>query len=70
MLNLFGASLLSQPGIPKLRRTAKKKLRFKGKGHEVGEAENAISVGVAFLTRINVIVLRRGTLVELLPIVA
>lgn len=27
--------LLSQPGIPKLRRTAKQKLRLKGKGHEV-----------------------------------
>lgn len=27
--------LLSQPGIPKLRRAAKSKLRFKGKGHEV-----------------------------------
>ncbi|KAJ5929697.1 hypothetical protein N7454_006647 [Penicillium verhagenii] len=30
------ARLLSQPGIPKLRRAAKSKLRFKGKGHEVG----------------------------------
>lgn len=29
------ASLLSQPGIPKLRRAAKQKLRFRGKGHEV-----------------------------------
>jgi hypothetical protein len=29
------ASLLSQPGIPKLRHTAKHKLKFKGKGHEV-----------------------------------
>lgn len=27
--------LLSQNGIPKLRRAAKAKLRFKGKGHEV-----------------------------------
>lgn len=27
--------LLSQNGIPKLRHTAKTKLRFKGKGHEV-----------------------------------
>lgn len=27
--------LLSQNGIPKLRRTAKTKLQFKGKGHEV-----------------------------------
>ena len=27
--------LLSQAGIPKLRRTAKQRLRFKGKGHEV-----------------------------------
>ncbi|KAJ5659102.1 Chromosome segregation in meiosis protein 3 [Penicillium longicatenatum] len=31
------ARLLSQPGIPKLRRTAKEKLRFKGKGHEVSQ---------------------------------
>ncbi|KAJ5708034.1 hypothetical protein N7488_007835 [Penicillium malachiteum] len=30
--------LLSQPGIPKLRRTAKTKLRFKGKGHEFSDA--------------------------------
>jgi hypothetical protein len=29
------ASLLSQAGIPKLRQSAKHKLRFKGKGHEV-----------------------------------
>jgi hypothetical protein len=29
------ASLLSQPGIPKLRHTARQKLKFKGKGHEV-----------------------------------
>lgn len=70
MLNLFGARLLSQPGIPKLRRTAKKKLKFKGKGHEVSEAKNSISVRVASLTRINIIVLRRSTLVELLPIMA
>ena len=27
--------LLSQAGIPKLRRISKKRLRFKGKGHEV-----------------------------------
>ncbi|KAJ5935675.1 hypothetical protein N7466_005222 [Penicillium verhagenii] len=33
---LDDARLLSQPGIPKLRRAAKTKLRFKGKGHEVG----------------------------------
>ena len=29
--------LLSQPGIPKLRRAAKQKLKFKGRGHEVGD---------------------------------
>ena len=28
--------LLSQAGIPRLRRIAKERLRFKGKGHEVG----------------------------------
>ena len=27
--------LLSDPGIPKLRRISKERLRFKGKGHEV-----------------------------------
>ncbi|KAL8790552.1 MAG: hypothetical protein Q9195_006296 [Heterodermia aff. obscurata] len=30
--------LLSQAGIPKLRRTAKERLRFKGKGHEYSDA--------------------------------
>ncbi|KAK2796226.1 chromosome segregation in meiosis- protein [Onygenales sp. PD_10] len=30
--------LLSQAGIPKLRRTAKSKLKFKGKGHEFSDA--------------------------------
>ena len=29
--------LLSQAGIPKLRRITKERLRFKGKGHEVGD---------------------------------
>ncbi|KAK2810440.1 hypothetical protein FQN50_002929 [Emmonsiellopsis sp. PD_5] len=32
------ARLLSQAGIPKLRRTAKTKLKFKGKGHEFSDA--------------------------------
>ncbi|KAF7116575.1 hypothetical protein CNMCM5793_005056 [Aspergillus hiratsukae] len=35
--------LLSQPGIPKLRRTAKKKLRFKGKGHEFSDAARLLN---------------------------
>ncbi|OGM40398.1 chromosome segregation in meiosis protein 3 [Aspergillus bombycis] len=30
--------LLSQAGIPRLRRTAKQKLKFKGKGHEFSDA--------------------------------
>jgi hypothetical protein len=30
--------LLSQAGIPKLRRITKERLRFKGKGHEVHPA--------------------------------
>ncbi|KAF7712939.1 Uncharacterized protein PECH_002329 [Penicillium ucsense] len=37
------ARLLSQPGIPKLRRTAKQKLRFKGKGHEFQDAERLLN---------------------------
>ncbi|KNG85769.1 chromosome segregation in meiosis protein 3 [Aspergillus nomiae NRRL 13137] len=32
------ARLLSQAGIPRLRRTAKQKLKFKGKGHEFSDA--------------------------------
>ncbi|KAJ5128445.1 hypothetical protein N7448_002164 [Penicillium atrosanguineum] len=35
--------LLSQPGIPKLRRTAKQKLRFKGKGHEFSDAARLLN---------------------------
>lgn len=35
LMLIIGKRLLSQAGIPKLRRTAKQKLRFKGKGHEV-----------------------------------
>ncbi|RHZ52735.1 Chromosome segregation in meiosis protein 3 [Aspergillus thermomutatus] len=35
--------LLSQPGIPKLRRTAKNKLRFKGKGHEFSDAARLLN---------------------------
>ncbi|KAJ6084448.1 Chromosome segregation in meiosis protein 3 [Penicillium sp. IBT 16267x] len=35
--------LLSQPGIPKLRRTAKDKLRFKGKGHEFSDAARLLN---------------------------
>lgn len=30
-----GIRLLSQAGLPKLRRIAKERLKFKGKGHEV-----------------------------------
>ncbi|KAF3387054.1 Chromosome segregation in meiosis protein 3 [Penicillium rolfsii] len=37
------ARLLSQPGIPKLRRTAKRKLRFQGKGHEYQDAERLLN---------------------------
>ncbi|KAJ5480981.1 Chromosome segregation in meiosis protein 3 [Penicillium diatomitis] len=37
------ARLLSQPGIPKLRRTAKQKLRFKGKGYEFQDAERLLN---------------------------
>ena len=35
--------LLSQKGIPKLRRTAKDRLRLKGKGHELSDAERLLS---------------------------
>ncbi|BCR87037.1 Chromosome segregation in meiosis protein 3 [Aspergillus chevalieri] len=35
--------LLSQNGIPKLRRTAKTKLRFKGKGHEFSDAARLLN---------------------------
>ncbi|KAJ5389325.1 Chromosome segregation in meiosis protein 3 [Penicillium cataractarum] len=37
------ARLLSQPGIPKLRRTANRKLRFKGKGYEFQDAERLLN---------------------------
>ncbi|KAJ5532120.1 Chromosome segregation in meiosis protein 3 [Penicillium frequentans] len=37
------ARLLSQPGIPKLRRTAKDKLRLKGKGHEFSDAARLLN---------------------------
>lgn len=36
-LTLFYRRLLSQAGIPKLRSSAKTKLRLKGKGHEVSQ---------------------------------
>ncbi|CAI7583858.1 unnamed protein product [Penicillium pancosmium] len=35
--------LLSQSGIPKLRQSAKKKLRFKGKGHEFSDAARLLN---------------------------
>ncbi|CAG8908587.1 unnamed protein product [Penicillium egyptiacum] len=35
--------LLSQPGIPKLRRTARQKLKFKGKGHEFKDAARLLN---------------------------
>ncbi|KAJ5225145.1 hypothetical protein N7468_006370 [Penicillium chermesinum] len=35
--------LLSQSGIPKLRQTAKQKLRFKGKGHEFSDAARLLN---------------------------
>jgi replication fork protection complex subunit Csm3/Swi3 len=37
------ARLLSQAGIPKLRRSAKEKLRFKGKGHEYTDAARLLN---------------------------
>ncbi|CEJ55239.1 hypothetical protein PMG11_01507 [Penicillium brasilianum] len=37
------ARLLSQPGIPKLRRTARRKLKFKGKGYEFPDAERLLN---------------------------
>ncbi|KAJ5175495.1 Chromosome segregation in meiosis protein 3 [Penicillium canariense] len=37
------ARLLSQPGIPKLRRAAKQKLRLKGKGHEFSDAARLLN---------------------------
>ncbi|KAJ5486340.1 hypothetical protein N7530_000640 [Penicillium desertorum] len=37
------ASLLSQPGIPKLRHTARQKLKFKGKGHEFKDAARLLN---------------------------
>lgn len=37
MLILYSLeSLLSQKGIPKLRKEVRTKVKFKGKGHEVG----------------------------------
>ncbi|MCJ1468696.1 chromosome segregation in meiosis- protein [Pseudocyphellaria aurata] len=36
--------LLSQAGIPKLRRIAKERLRFKGKGHEYSDVARLLSV--------------------------
>ncbi|KAJ5170641.1 uncharacterized protein N7500_003424 [Penicillium coprophilum] len=35
--------LLSQPGIPKLRHTARQKLKFKGKGHEFKDAARLLN---------------------------
>ncbi|KAJ5180761.1 hypothetical protein N7492_003971 [Penicillium capsulatum] len=35
--------LLSQPGIPKLRRAAKQKLKFKGRGHEFSDAARLLN---------------------------
>ncbi|KAJ5770786.1 uncharacterized protein N7511_002837 [Penicillium nucicola] len=35
--------LLSQAGIPKLRQSAKRKLRFKGKGHEFSDAARLLN---------------------------
>ncbi|KAK1141434.1 chromosome segregation in meiosis- protein [Aspergillus melleus] len=35
--------LLSQAGIPKLRRTAKHRLKFKGKGHEFSDAAHLLN---------------------------
>jgi replication fork protection complex subunit Csm3/Swi3 len=32
--------LLSDPGIPRLRKISKERLRFKGKGHEVRQSEH------------------------------
>lgn len=32
--------VLSPAGIPKLRRVAKERLKFKGKGHEVGHSKD------------------------------
>ncbi|KAJ5895474.1 hypothetical protein N7495_007165 [Penicillium taxi] len=40
---LDDARLLSQKGIPKLRKTAKQKLRFKGKGHEFSDAARLLN---------------------------
>ncbi|OQE80768.1 hypothetical protein PENNAL_c0044G10586 [Penicillium nalgiovense] len=37
------ASLLSQPGIPKLRHNARQKLKFKGKGHEFKDAARLLN---------------------------
>lgn len=34
--------ILSDPGIPKLRRISKERLKFKGKGHEVRQQPNMI----------------------------
>ncbi|KAJ5778564.1 hypothetical protein N7520_001810 [Penicillium odoratum] len=38
------ARLLSQSGIPKLRQTARTKLRFKGKGHEFSDAGRLLNI--------------------------
>lgn len=37
--------LLSDPGIPRLRKISKERLRFKGKGHEVCEMYHSFHTG-------------------------
>ncbi|KAH0566291.1 hypothetical protein GP486_000317 [Trichoglossum hirsutum] len=44
LISNFLVSLLSQAGIPKLRRIAKERLRFRGKGHEYSDAARILSL--------------------------
>src|SRR5579862_1682592 len=44
LTNFLFPSLLSQSGIPKLRRIAKQRLHFKGKGHEYSDAARILSL--------------------------
>jgi len=41
---LNDARLLSEPGLPRLRRIAKEQLRFKGKGHEYGDVARMLNM--------------------------
>lgn len=62
-------SLLSQKGIPKLRKDVRTKLKFKGKGHEVGSC-SFLSLQPNVTNWPSLLVLRPGTPPQLLPTMA